>query len=575
VFAVTVVALMPIAVSAVYHCDELNLMRHVGMFAQGDFAVPGRPGLLWVALMPLFALPTPDAILLGGRIAAALATGLSAVLFVRLAGRENGRAAAVLALAILVASPSFLAHCFEIRTDTFVLPLQLGLLLLWLRPAPGRGTWWQAGLLLAAGLLFSQKTLYFAVALHLAIAVHALAAGGPSLLWRRVRAVVAMDLLVVACVLLWYGGLAVVNGAGEGAVAENLRAAASTAFSDHPLDKKARGLWKQVQDSPVLYVAAVAGLGVAVARQRRRPQALACVVVSLVLLSTIFVHRGFWHYYVASLEPFHALVAASLLGLLWRGRPVWLRALVLVPVVGTLAFGAARGNHYRQVHNGYQGAVAEAVEEIAGGEQLVVFDGIGLAPGHVQPGFFMTAGARKEYRRRFPDDGLIRLWRDPPAHVYVYDYMTRNRYLTKAERAFRHDHFVPYRDNVRLLGWRADADQPDHEVDILLDGPYTVWFADGFDGYATLDGLRLAHEHEMQLSAGAHHLEIHDHTPGGEVWLLWGEARRPDEDAVDWTMFPILSRMRYQHYRKAGDLKTPLDEPRYEDRKKKNKRKKR
>ncbi|MDP7115377.1 MAG: hypothetical protein QGH45_25595, partial [Myxococcota bacterium] len=103
--AVVAAVLTPLALTATYHCDELNAIRHATLFAEGDFQVPGRPGLLWFALTPLFVLPSPPTILMAGRLLAVAATALLAVLWLRLAGREIGRPGALLGLALLVASP--------------------------------------------------------------------------------------------------------------------------------------------------------------------------------------------------------------------------------------------------------------------------------------------------------------------------------------------------------------------------------------------------------------------------------------------------------------------------------------
>jgi len=584
VFAAVVATLLPLALVAVYHCDEMNAMRHVGMFAEGDFAIPGRPGLLWLLLVPLIWLSDPKVIMLAARVLSVLAAGASAVLLVRLASRDavlRGGAAAggVIAAVFLFSSPNFMAHAFEIRTDTFVLPLQLALLLLWLREDPRKGRWWIAGLVVGAILLFSQKSVYFTAALHLAVVVHALIVRREGLLWSQVRALLLMDALALGMVVAWYGLMTLLNGGSGEFVAENLRAAASTAFTATPLSRKARGLWHAALAAPVLYAAFLAALTVAFVRPKRRPVTCALGALTLGLLCTIFVHRGFFHYYIASLEPFYALGAALLCGLAWDSRRWWARALVLASLAGVLIWGGLRWNLYRQVHNDYQESVMASVQEIGGGEKVRVFDGIGLAPGYPQPGFFMTRGAREEFRRRHPEDGLILLWRDPPVHVFVYDYMTRRKYLTRNEREYVSSHYLPYRDNVRLLGWRgevggkAGGEARTLAADIVAEGDYTVWFHGGYNGAARLDDKDLAHRERVHLTAGTH--EITADAGRGELWLLWGIDRVPDEEPVDWSMFPILNRQRYQHYRKAGDLKTPRDDPSVARRKKKREKKKR
>ena len=563
-------ALLPLAMTAVYHCDEMNAMRHVGMFAEGDFAIPGRPGLLWLVMVPLIWLSDPKVTMLTARVLSVAAAGVSAVLLLRLASRDAGlRAGAasggVIAVLFLFSSPNFMAHAFEIRTDTFVLPLQLGLLLLWLREDPRRGRWWIAGLMVGVILLFSQKSLYFTAALHAAVVAHALIVRREGLLRAQLRSLLGMDLLAVAMVMAWYGLMTLLNGGSGEFVGENLRAAAATAFTATPLDRKARNLWHAALAAPVLYGTFLAAFAVAFARPQRRPLTCAVGGLTIGLLCTIFVHRGFFHYYIASLEPWYALVAALLCGLAWDSKRWWARSLVLAAVAGVLIWGGLRWNLYRQVHNDYQESVMASVEEIGGGERVRVFDGIGLVPGYPQPGFFMTRGAREEFRARHPDDGLILLWRDPPVHVFVYDYMTRSKYLTRNEREYVATHYLPFRDNVRLLGWRGKVggkgagDAQTMQADIVVEGDYTVWFDNGLSGRVSLGEGVVQHRDTIRLAAGAHEISVEG--VRGELWLLWGIDRIPDEDTVDWSMFPILNRQRYQHYRKAGDLKTPRDDP--------------
>ena len=561
--------LTPLALTATYHCDELNAVRHAALFAEGDFRVPGRPGLLWFALSPLFALPTPPSILVAARLVSVLATALAAVLWLGLATREVGRTAALAALVLLIASPNFMGHCFEIRTDTFVLPIALLLLTLLCRPSPLRGTAWIAGVLVASALLISQKSLYFVGALHAAALLFALLSGGKRAVWTQARRLALMDATGLALVLGYYGLLVSLNGGVAGFLDEHLGAAASTAFDSYPLDRKARGLWHSTWETPLLYLAAVAGMILAARRPRRRPLLAAIAALDLLLLSTIFFHRGFFHYYVASMEPFHALLAALSLGSLWeaarRGSriPGVLRWVAVAGIAAAVIWGGLRWNRFRQVHKGYQEAVMHTVVD-AFDDKVQVFDGIGLLPGYPQPGFFMTKGGRDAYRAKHTKDGLVRLWRDPPAQVYVYDYMTRKRYLTPVERRYVRDHYVPYRDNVRLLGWRfdpADRHKGEPRAEILVPGPYTVWFAGGWTGEVSLDGVPVSHGQTVDLEIGELPLSVSDRTGDGELWLIIGADRVPDEDAVDYSMFPILNRKRYQRYTRAGDLATPPNCP--------------
>ena len=571
IFAAVVIGLTPLALAAAYHCDELNVMRHVCLFGQGDFHVPGRPGLLWFALLPLTWMPSPQTILLAGRLLSVTVAGCSALLLVHLAIRDNGRWGALLALLLLLGSPTFLAHAYEIRTDTFVLPIQLVLLVLLLRRERWAFAWWMAGLLVATILLFSQKSLYFVAALQGAVVVYTLLSSGTGRLRPVLTGLVLTNVIGLALVVAYYGAVMVLSGDGWAFVDENLGAAASTAFAPKAFSGKVAGLAGAVMEAPLLYGLCFAGLALALTRPRQHPRVAALALLDLALLSTIFFHRGFFHYYVAYLEPWHALLAAFTLGALWKmGRSHrWLQGLVLVAVAASVAWGGVRYDLYRHVHNGYQRAVMANVVE-AFDQKVQVFDGIGLLPGYPQPGFFMTKGGRDAYRARYPDDGLIRLWQDPPVQVFVYDYMTRSKYLTRNERRHVHEHYLPYRDNIRLLGWRATAGL-DGDAEILVAGPYTAWFHEGWSGDVTVAGKPLDHGQTVELTAGKLPLRFGEVAGEGELWLIVGAHRQPDADAVDWTMFPLLNRHRYQHYKKRGDLKTPPDDPSLKKRKKKKK----
>jgi len=567
------VGLLPLALAAAYHCDELNVMRHVCLFGQGDFDVPGRPGLLWFLLLPLTWMPSPQSILLAGRLASVAVAGCSAVLLVHIAVRDNGRWGALLAVTLLFLSPTFLAHAYEIRTDTFVLPVQLVLLGLLLRRDRWRHAWWVAGLLVAAILLFSQKSLYFVAALQAVVIVHTLLVGAAGKVRPLVRGLVVTNLIGLALVLAYYALLMALSSDARAFLDENLGAAASTAFTPKPLSGKVEGLARSVMEAPLLYGLCFAGMALALTRPRQHPRLAGLALLDLALLSTIFFHRGFFHYYVAYLEPWHTLMAAVTLGALWKlGRQHrWLHGLVLVAVAGSVVWGGVRYDLYRHVHNGYQRAVMTHVVE-AFDDKVQVFDGIGLLPGYPQPGFFMTKGGRDAYRSQYPDDGLIRLWRDPAVQVFVYDYMTRTKYLTRNERRYVHEHYLPYRDNIRLLGYRATAGT-DGTAEILVPGPYTAWFHGGWSGDVTVAGTPLAHGQTIELTAGTPPLRFEQVAGAGELWLIIGADRQPDMDVRDWSMFPLLNRHRYQRYKKRGDLKTPPDDPSVVRKKKKKKKK--
>ena len=187
--AVSLVAwLFSYAGLAGFHSDELNVLHHVGKFAEGDVRRPGRPGLLWLALTPLMSLGPPAEVLEGARWVSAVAAACSVALLLHLATpgtgpqassmppppaglseRELWRSMAPLfALLMLGSAGLWVTHSVELRTDSFTTPLTLGaLVLLWGRRGSTRRLLAAAALVAVAGLC-SQKSLYNAAGLGLA-----------------------------------------------------------------------------------------------------------------------------------------------------------------------------------------------------------------------------------------------------------------------------------------------------------------------------------------------------------------------------------------------------------------------
>ena len=110
-----------------FHCDEANVVRHVTRFADGDWGRPGRPGFLWLLLSPSLLFDSPVASVLAMRAAAVGASLGTLALVWRIVQDDDpdDRIGPLLAVALLGASMSWQAHSFEVRTDTFVVPMTL------------------------------------------------------------------------------------------------------------------------------------------------------------------------------------------------------------------------------------------------------------------------------------------------------------------------------------------------------------------------------------------------------------------------------------------------------------------
>ncbi|MCK6526558.1 hypothetical protein L6R50_03055 [Myxococcota bacterium] len=568
-------AYAPLAWRAAGHCDEYNLLRHVTDFRFGDFAEPGRPGLLFFALVPLLWLGSPEAAFLGGRMVALGAATGTALLAGRLAERIGPRGAGAAAAAALLVGGNWLAHAVELRTDSFATPLALlALAALVDRPTGARrGAW--VGLVFGVACCVSQKSVYPLAAFHAAAAAAwaARPAGTRRAALPGTLAFLgAADLVAAAVVVGWYGFMAAISGLGLEFVRRNLGAAAGTAFAEGGgLEARYGALKKAAHLGPLSYgLAALAaiplmlrppaspGSPASAAGLPPRARVAAVVAFPLAMLSTIAFHRGFFMYYVAHFEPFLAVVAGAgaaalarrsrAAGLLLGGVALALVAAIAVPWYGT----------YLAVHNGYQRAIMRAAHALYP-EPVPYADGIGLVPGYPMVGFFNTALNRSWQREE--DGGLVEEWRAAPALFYVYEYMSRERYLTPEERAFVRSHYLPYADNLLLHGGRVEVPAggaAEADVEALAAGAYTVVFRAPFRGEATLDGTPVADGEVVELGRGVHRLAGRQ-APGGEaaeVWVLHGRDRRPAVKATHWSGFPPLGRHRYQSYGRGADLAT-------------------
>jgi hypothetical protein len=577
---------------AAFHSDEYNVLLHAEKFFRLDVANPGRPGLLWAVLAPWMALESPGRILLGSRMVSWLAvacTGALVLVLARPRESEEGWGRnwrGVVALGLLFSAGTFATHCIEVRTDSFTTPLALAaVLLLWNQPRR-RGALFMIGPVLcaAAALLISQKAIYASVGIAGAWVVARPTAEPDREWWRwRLRdaalALGGVGLLVAA----WYASLAAVSSTGMDFVDRNLSTATNTAFSSGiDLGTKASWLWDVMGRALPLYGLGLVGIGVAA--YRREGRTLALGIVALVMLGVIFVHRGFFPYYIASIAPLLAVPAArgttalagGLAALAAYGvpRPWAVRAGVL-PVALALGLAAWTGwPHIRlawEVHNGLQLSLASDVHEMVG-EPAPFLAGIGMVPGYRELGGYLTGETRGNQRRKDPDFIATRM-EDSCARFFVRTYMTRDRYLTKKERRLLYRSYLPVRPNLYLYGarvvWDASEVGGHREVELCLDGPYTVRVRGEGASDLTVDDQAVADGDVIQLSVGSHQVQAGQAGGPGELWLLSGTGIEPEAEGqhVDYSLHPkdrTRSRSRYQRYdgpRKPNDLYSPPSEP--------------
>ncbi len=624
---------------AAFHSDELNVLLHASRFAEGDVVHPGRPGLLWLCLAPLIGLGEPIEILRASRIVSWLAVCATGVMLALLAWprdplaganeveEDSGEAVTMsrldsiagwipaLALLLLFSSGSYTPHSIELRTDTFTTPLSLAVLVvLWRKGRTGLGPVVAAAVLVAAAALISQKSLYNGVGLALAWLLASPSADpkrpGAS---GRVRDAAVSIGCVATLVGLWYLGLSIASGGGGSVVTTNFQGARNTAFgSGVPWDDKATWLWEAVHRAPLLYLSAVPGLVVALVRRAKDGRILASALVGATLLGTIFIHRGFFPYYIASIEPFLALPAAWGLGgslvLLWTGAlgarlPRSVATILCVGILGgCLAWGIggygggkttrtqyAWGAWPRltaawEVTNEWQMQLLEGLRRFVP-ESSPYVAGIGVVPGYREVAGYLTGDNRRAQRRQ--DKLFIKTkMQQERARFFIRTYMTRKKYLRTAEKRLLYTSYLPVHPNLYLHGarvvWDAGSTPGRRTVDLLVDGTYTLRFRTGRAGVESsvlVDGKPASEGENLQLLTGRHEVEVGATSSRGELWLLLGkDVPPPPKHHADFSLFPKdrkRSRTRYQRYdtKKHGyDLISPPSTERYKKRLKRHRR---
>jgi len=597
------------------HCDETNVLRHATNFAGGEFGSPGRPGLLWLLLAPFVWLGDPVVVTRALRLVAAgasLATLWGVLALAGTAGDPDERTlperrwAGPLAVLLLATSMDWQGHAFELRTDTFVMPLTLAAMLqLWRRDTSLRRAA-LAGVLIAATGLFSQKSVYNAGAIAAGWGVYVLCSQRPWRLLDRLKQAAVVTGAVVACGGAWFGLLSLASDRGASTVGHTFSVATRTAFGldDLGWDYKLEQLGIAFERAPVVWV--LFGLAVpwVLVTARRRPRVAGAAAAALAMLSTIAFHRGFRTYYVASLEPYMVLAGGALLG--WLCLLLRRKLHLAVPVVLAAALlGVAVWQSWPHVDrllatdNRNQLRLMRDVHE-AFGEPVPYLDLLSLLPvyeevtflgtGPQRPLYRKRAGldaeaelgedasgvARRRARKKAQDEAFIDAAREGRPRFFIRDYMSRDRYFKKVEMRWFWQQFVPYRPNLYLHGGRIrldpDGEEASDDVEILVSGEYTAWFAGGWKGRASVDGQPVEHGAVVEVEEGIRVLAADPDEGTGELWLMIGRDREPQferpKEIIDWSLFPRDRRDRFQQYdnrkptrKKPGDLRTPDHDP--------------
>jgi hypothetical protein len=553
-----VAIMVPAGLTAAFQMDEANAMRHVTLFGLGEYGAPGRPGLLWLILTPVLAFDDPATSILAARVASMAASVVTLCAVWSLARRAAGAHSAVAAVVLLSTSMCWQGRSFEIRTDTFVTPLLLLVMIqLWRPTLPWRRAVLGGVLLGLAGLL-SQKSIYGAVG----IALGWLALVGVGHIKWQVRGPLLAIASALGVVAVWYVGLSWLNGDSELA-SRNLGNAAANAFiNQRPMVKKLAVLGHAGNRAPLLYLCLLPGALLAWSNRRRTPLLLAVAVVSAFSIATIFWHRGFYLYYVANFEPHLAVAAGAGFVATARFLPGggrYTRWLVIAACLAALPSARFFHRAMMAADNEPQLSVLRAVKE-AFPEPVPYWDSVGLVPGYRETTLFNTGANRSRHRDRHGNEFLIKFARERHPRFFIRNYLSRDRVMKAPERAWVWRHFVPYRSNLYLRGGRIRVDEGGTvhgNVEIAPAGAYTVHFWGGWTGEASLNGAPVRDGDVVQLPVGEARISGTVTSGSGQLWLIVGEDRVPEannnDEIVDLALFPEVGRRGwFDHFRNSG-----------------------
>jgi len=581
---------------AALHSDEFNALLHAHKFVLGDFSNPGRPGLLWLLMMPLFLFDDPATIVLLSRVLAWGAVGAGAVAIAWMgvphASPDEDRgsdpwlvALPALSLILLFVSGYYAPHSIEVRTDTFTTALALWVVwLLWRRPCSA----WRlpvAAVLVGASVLISQKAVYATGGLALAWLLAAPARSPDHPGWKGMAREVGVALGVSGVVVGgWYLALSVLSGGG-GFVTRNIATARNTAFGGGVSDQdKLKWLTEALERDPVLFAGAALAVVPALWWRKRDGRPLALLIVGATMLGVLYVHRGYFPYYIASALPFFALpaafgllrMAAGIAALLGRlAFPRWAAVgVATTALLAGLTYGLQQSSEsLPKAHAVTMNLQLDLLEDVQAvfPESVPYLAGIGVVPGYTELAGYMT-GDRRRARRSVDRNFFRTIVRKQKPRFFVRTYMTRDNYLRSKEAQEIYRSFLPYRPNIYVHGgraaWNSESPGGKRTVRLLFDGPYTVRFRQREDEpnpWLKVDGTPLRDGQVVQLTEGKHSLQVGPAERPGEVWLIAGEGTQPEPMGahLDYSRMPKdrgKSRLRYQRYdnrRAQWDLMPP------------------
>ena len=365
--------------------DEFSFISQYLDFGDGLYTVVDPIKTILAALyfnLPRAATADPVGLLLGARLLGAL-LGLGILVAVYLAARRLGEARfeALLAPALLASFSNFAEHGFRIRSDlAAAFCAMAGLVALTTvgsAPAERRKSAWLAGCAAGIAFLCTQKAAYvlaaFLAAAALAGGLRAWRSSARSVLW-----LLAGWAAMLAVYALAFGGAHAAD-----VLVAIFRSPSRLALSDYQAFADLRQYVTQtLVRNPVAYAIGVLGV-IAAARTwtRLAEGARRALVVTVVMMTLIFLHNQPWPYVFVLALPFLALWAPTALrsiATLVPGRAT--RTVAAWAMLALVLFSFGRTLRMVALHtNDEQLAVVRAAASLLGPNERY-FDAMGMVP---------------------------------------------------------------------------------------------------------------------------------------------------------------------------------------------------
>ncbi len=418
--------------------DEFYFLSHVFARARGDLAI-----LFQTAYTNLFLWLTW---VRGGEVTQIVAArgvmlallALTCLLLWRLAGRWTSPAgAAVAPLAYLAASP-VLRHGASFRADSLLVPLTVGILLLFTNRTAGPRASLAAGVCFGVALALTVKAVLLAPLLLLLAYLDPGIADGT---WRSRLRAATPRLLLFGVVALGIAGLILVlhrlclSGDSIENTGQFAARATRTTLLRVPLFPRADFFEVTARADPLTWL--LIGMGAIASLVQRR---YAVAVLGLALLPLAFYRNAFPYYYVVMLAPACVLAAVgadTVLALVRRTLDYAAAQRILLAVVIALSLQAATHLfELRDDDQARQRLTIAAIHQVFP-QPVPYIDHSGMVASFPKANFFMSSWGVADYRARGTSFMRAAMTRSRPPLLLV------NRgILDSQSEQFRHELFA-------------------------------------------------------------------------------------------------------------------------------------